>query len=595
MEKHMDYQWDLSQIYGNLAELEADEQNLKNIGKQICKCKGTLATRDGLLKYLQLSEKFSFIKDKVTSYLFFLKSLDGSNVFAINKLAQLENYMEKFSVDTTFVSQELKKIDDKHLDDWASEEQFERFDRTLMHIKKAKKHTISASKEKLVIGAAFSASQDELFDCLDNVEIKYGTTKDENGKTVTLTNANLHILATSCNKNVRKSAICKVFKAYKALNQTLSVNYISHLKFGNFIAKTYKYKNTLKKCLDEDELPNNLPQKVVSLTNKFLPLLYSYYAWRKDFMNLETFESCDLSCKLFDQKITDKFELDEAIKIIKLATSSIGSDYGKIIDKATKEGWIDSKAAPNKDSGAYSAALYGIHPFVLLTYDKSAQSVSTLAHELGHAINAYYTHKSMPYIKSDNPIFVAEVASTVNEILLAEYHIEHSKNDREKIANITDFLNTFCATAFTQTEYTEFELFVHECVDKSVALNYKKLNDYYLKLQKKYCGDGVKVLPLSQYHWSRIPHFYSDFYVFKYVTGWVAACAIAHKLKTQEGYNKKYIEFLSAGDKAEPCKLLEIVDIDILNKDTFDSAFALFEKYLQELKSLTAGKTLENF
>lgn len=583
----MELKWDLSQIYKTRDDFNADFDELKILSDQILNFKGKLNDKTSLLEYFRLSEEIAQIKDKMTSYLFFIKSLDGSDVFALEQFSLLENFFEQQNLKTTFVMQEIKKISNDKLMEWAKLPEFKNYDNELKDIVKIKKHTLSTSQEKLMIGSSYAFSASDIFDCIDNVEINFGKTKDENGKIVKLTNANLHNLASSNIKQVRKQAICKVFKAYKALNQTISANFISHLKYSNFVAKTYKYKNTLDMCLKGDDLPSGLPQKVVKYVNDYLPLLHRYYAWRKQFMNLDKFESCDLSCNLFSKQIQKEYSLEEGIKIVKKAVEPIGEKYAKMVDFAVENKWIDSVFLPNKDSGAYSLSLFGVHPFVLMTYDNTQNSVSTLAHELGHAINGYYTHKSQPYTKSENPIFVAEVASTVNEILLADYFINNSKTPQEKIGHITQFLGTFMATVFTQTEYTEFELYVHNCVDKGVPLNYKLMNDYYLKLQKKYCGKDVSVLPLSQYHWSRIPHFYSNFYVFKYVTGFISACAIVQKLKTQKNYNKKYIEFLQAGSSSDPCDILKIADVDILQKATFDQSFKLFEDYLNQLMSLS--------
>ncbi len=582
----MELKWDLTQIYKTRQDFDSDFEKLKKLSDRVLNFRNKLNNKDSLLEYFVLSEEIALIRDKMTSYLFLIKSLDGSDVFALEKLSLVENFFEKQSLKTTFVMQEIKKISNNQLLEWASLPEFAKYNNDLKDIIKIKAHTLPTSQEKLMIGSSYAFSASDVFDCIDNVEINYGKTKDETGKVVKLTNANLHVLATSSNKEVRKNAISKVFKAYKALNQTISANFISHLKYSNFVAKTYKYKNTLDMCLKNDDLPRELPQKVVKYINEYLPLLHKYYLWRKQFMKLEKFESCDLSCNLFSKQIQKEYSLEEGIEIVKESVKPIGEEYAQMVDFAVENKWIDSAFLPNKDSGAYSLSLFGVHPFVLMTYDNTQNSVSTLAHELGHAINGYYTHKSQPYTKSDNPIFVAEVASTVNEILVADYFINNSKTKQEKIANITQFLGTFIATVFTQTEYTEFELFVHNCIDHGTPLNYKSMNDYYLKLQNKYCGKDVSVLPISQYHWSRIPHFYSNFYVFKYVTGFISACAIVQKLKTQKDYNKKYIRFLQAGSSIDPCDILKIADVDILQKATFDESFKLFENYLDQLTEL---------
>lgn len=581
----MELRWNLSELYSDTLQLQQDINKLKELSNKVIETKGTLSTKQGLLTFYNIAQDFAFIEEKIATYLFLRKSLNGADVFALEKLEELENFLQQHSLKTTFSLQEIKKIPNRTLLEWAKLPEFKSYDSSLKDIVKTKRHTLPESQEKLMIGASYTASHRELMDCLDNVEIKYGKTKDEQGKIVNLTNQITHILSSSHIKDVRRGAISKVYKAYKALNQTISTNFISHLKYSSFIAKTYKYKNTLDMCLKSEDLPNNLPQTVVKNINSNLDLLHEYYAWRKQFMKLDNFESCDIFCKLYDNNVVNqKYKLPEAIDIIKQALSPLGAEYTSMLDIAVKDNWIDSVYLPTKDTGAYCLCLYGMHPYILLTYDETENSVTTLAHEFGHAMNAYYSHKTQPYTKCDNEIFLAEIASTVNEILLADYFISTAKNHKEKIIHITNFLNTFIATVFTQTEYTEFELYVHDCIDKGEPLNYKKLNDFYLALQKKYCGKHVKVMQLSQYHWSRIPHFYRDFYVFKYVTGFISACAIVNKLKQDKNYKDTYIQFLSAGSSDYPCDILKMAQVDILDTNTYKQAFNLFKEYLNILQ-----------
>ena len=421
---------------------------------------------------------------------------------------------------------------------------------------------------------------------MDNLEIKLGRTINEDGKQEKLTRANYRVFVSSNNKKVRQSARLKMLRAYKAVNQTIACNYISHLKYNDFVAKTYKYKSTLAMCMEHGDLPQNLPREVVDNVTKFLPLVYRYYSWRKNFMKLDKFEDCDLASNLFDRSINKEYPLGKALKIIKQALAPLGKDYVSMLDVAVTEDWIDTRYLPNKDSGAYSSNVYGVHPFILMTYDKTQNSVSTLAHEFGHSMHSYFSEKNQPYSKHDYEIFVAEVASTVNEILLSNWFVENAESKEEKIEFIADFLNTFIATVFRQTQYTEFELFVHDNIDKNVPMSYKTLNDFYGSLQKKYSGKEVKVIPDSKYHWSIVPHFYRDFYVFKYATGFISACAIVSKLLENTDYAKKYRQFLSAGSSKKPCDILKIADVDILDKKTYEKAFELFEKYLNMLENV---------
>lgn len=582
----MELRWNLSELYSDTSKLQQDINKLKELSNKIIATKGKLTTKQGLLDFYNIAQIFSWTQEKIVTYLFLRKSLNGADVFALEKLEELENFLQQHSLNITFVLQEMKTIPNKTLLEWSKLPEFKDFDQDLKDIIKIKKHTLPESQEKLMIGASYTANHRELMDCLDNVEIKYGKTKDEQGKTVNITNQNAHVLSSSNIKEVRKATINKIYKAYKSLNQTIATNFISHLKYSSFVAKAYKYKNTLDMCLKTEDLPNNLPQIVVKNVNDNLGLLHKYYAWRKQFMKLDKFESCDIFCNIFDNNaVNQKYTLPQAISIIKKALKPLGTEYTNMLDTAVKNNWIDSVYLPAKETGAYCLCLYGMHPHILLTYDDTQNSVTTLAHEFGHAMNAYYSNKTQPYSKCENEIFLAEIASTVNEVLLADYFISTAKNTKEKILHITNFLSTFISTVFTQTEYTEFELYVHNCIDQNEPLNYKKLNDFYLSLQKKYCGKDVNVLKLSQYHWSRIPHFYRDFYVFKYVTGFISACAIVNKLKQDKNYKNTYIQFLSAGSSEYPCDILKNAQVDILDANTYKQAFELFKSYIDILKN----------
>lgn len=582
----MELNWNLQEIYNDYNQLDKDIEKLKTIFDKVLLMKGKLNNKESILEYYKLSEESGKLEDKIANFLYMQKSLDGSNVLTLSKMEELDNMFQEYGKKFTFIMDEIKKLPNSTIIEWSKLEEFKDYDLMLQDIIKDKKHTLSQDKEKLMIDAGSYASFSDIFDCLDNVELKFGKTKDENGNIVEITRANYGVLASSNNKNVRKSAANKMLSAYKRVNQTLACNYISHLKYENFTSKTYKYKSTLDRSLMDSDLPMGLPINVVKNVTAFLPNLHKYYSWRKKFMKLDKFESCDLSCDLFDKTIVKTFSLDECICLLKEAFKPLGDDYVSMLDTAIKQNWIDSRYLKNKESGAYSLNVYGVHPFMLLTYDKTYNSVSTFAHEFGHSMHSYYSEKNQPYTKHDYKIFVAEVASTVNEILLANYMINNAKTGQEKITYICELMGSFVGTVFTQTEYTEFELFVHEKIDKNQPLTYKMLNDYYYELQKKYCGKEVKVLENSKYHWSRIPHFYRDFYVFKYATSFISACAIAEKLLTDKNYYKTYRKFLSAGSSKKPCEILKDAGVDILDKKTYASAFKLFDNYVSQLEEL---------
>ncbi len=584
----MKLEWDLSQFYASQAEYDAAFAEYEKLCEQELLFKGKLGTKDGLLEYFKFSDKKSNIFEKLYVFSMLSEDLDASDAKVIEQKAKLTALEHKYDLLTLFVSQELKKIPSKTLMEYSKLPEFANYNLLLKHMAQNKKHILSAPQEKLLTEVGDAIDTNKLYNTLDSVEIKYGKVKDEDGKLVQMTHGNRIKLCTSHIKRVRKSAYKASMEPYKKLNQTIAVNYISHLKWNKVYATTSRYKNTLDMCTKSSYLPDNLPRKVVKNINEFLPLAHRYYAWRKKFMKLDKMENVDCTCNLFDQNVSPKIPLKEGIELVQKALAPLGKDYTDMLKTAVSEKWIDATERENKRSGAYSMGIYAIHPFILMTYDETQDSVSTLAHEFGHSMHSYYSNKTQPYAKADYDIFVAEIASTVNEVLLAKYNIDHAKTVEQKIDCLSELVNHFISTAYTQSLYTEFELFVHDTVNNEQPLTYKMLNDFYYNASKKYFGSGVHVLPEMQYHWSRIPHFYSCFYVYKYTTGFIAACAIAQKLLQDPSYKDVYkTKFLSAGCSKEPCDILKDVGVDILSKDTYAAAFSLMESCITQLENLT--------
>lgn len=581
----MESSWNLSQIFENEQAFEKAYQDYKQQTTAIFAFAGKLNKPEEVIKYFRLSEQIDLAGSKLFHYLFLRKSLNGKDIWAIEKISELELFASELETKTVGLSQELKKNSKQALESWKSLPEFADYDLDLDYIIRCKKHMISAVQEKMFIKMSDAMCASELFNTLDNVELKFGKIKDENGKLVELTHGNYSKFVRSTNRNVRKQASAKIKKAYAALNQTIAVNYISHLKFADFVAKTYKYASTLDSKLEASELPKNLPQSVVKNVNKFLPLLDRYYAWRKKYMGFDKMYGYDLACEVVESK-HNYFELEKGVETIKKALLPLGADYAEHLDRAIDANWFDRRILPAKESGGYCLDVQTVHPFILTNYNGTRDCVSTLAHEFGHAMHFYYTDKTQPLAKSHIGIFLAEIASTVNEVLLSHYFIEHAKTKEEKISAITSFLTTFIGTVFTQTQYTEFELFVHDKINNNLPLTYKMMNDFYKGVINKYYGNHVEHTNCG-ISWSRIPHFYSDFYVFKYVTGFISACAIAQKLLSEPDYAKTYRKFLSGGSSKKPCELLKDAGVDILDKKTFDEAFLMFEEYVNKLEKLT--------
>ena len=587
----MQLTWQLEELYKTKQDYYKAFEKFKNLCQTELQFKGKLTTRQGQLEYYKLLDIIGQAQDKLEMYLFLAGDLDGSDAEILEMQQELDNYLNAHEQKTLFAAQELKKISAKTLQQWSGEKEFKNYKMQLLHLAQEKKHILSAPQEKLLTQMAQVYNADEVFNTLNDVDIKMGKIKDENGKVVQITQGNYVLYTHGNNRRVRQNALKALFEPFRQHNQTIAANFIGFLKYCNFVSKASKYKNTLGMQLESSHLPQNLPQNVVKNVDKFIPLLHSYFDWRKKFMGIDKFAVGDTTCELFDSTISSNYSLEQGLQLIKKALSPLGEDYVAMLDVAASEHWIDSIERPNKRSGAYSAGLFGSHPYILATYKGTADCVSTIAHEFGHAMHTYYSDKKQPYATHDYDIFVAEIASTVNEILLDKYQIASAKNKNEKIDRLSKFVDGFLSTVFMQTMYTEFELFAHGAADRDEPLTYKKLNDCFDNLFKKYYGKGVIVEDYRKYHWSRVPHFYRPFYVYKYATGYIAACAIVQNITTNPNFASVYkTKFLSAGSSQEPCDILASIGIDILDPKTYQAGFSLMQDAIDQLKELSKDK-----
>lgn len=584
----MELTWDLTKFYKTKADYYKDFEKFKALCATEQNFKGKLGTRQGLLDYYKLQDKIGLMCDKLAMYLHFAGDIDGSDAEILEMQQELDNFLNNYEQSTLFASQEIKKIPASILQAWSREKEFKNYSLTLKHLAENKKHILSEPQEKLLTQMSNVYNADEVFNTLNDVDIKFGKVKDENGNSVEMTHGNMGVLASSYIRSVRKPAEAAMLKPYKDFNQTIAANFISFLKYCHFTATASKYKNTLQAKAKRDYLPETLPSKVVKNVTEYLPLLHKYFSWRKKYMGIKDFEVCDAVCEMYGSNVSPKYTMESCIDTLKEALSPLGQDYTDMLDVAVKDGWIDSIERPNKCSGAYSAEMYSMHPFILFTFDGTADSVSALAHEFGHAMHSYYSCKAQPYATHDYGIFLAEMASTVNEILLAKYQIANAKTKEQKIDNLWRLADGFFGTVFMQTMYTEFELFAHGSVENDIPLTYKKLNDCFDDLHKKYFGKEVKINQYRKYHWCRVPHFYRPFYVYKYATGYIVACAIVQKVLSDPSFANVYkTKFLSAGSRCEPCDVLKDIGIDIMDKNTYKAAFTLLEDVVDQLQKLT--------
>ena len=362
--------------------------------------------------------------------------------------------------------------------------------------------------------------------------------------------------------------------------------YISNLKAKATTAKLRKYNSSLEEAVEHDDASLKVYESLIEAVNEDMNVNYEFIKLKKKMLNLDEMHMYDLYVNPCEQG-KDEITFEDAKQEVLNALQILGKEYINKLEEAFDNRWIDVYAKPNKRGGAYSMGVYGVHPFVLTNFVNSKRDISTIAHELGHSMHSYYSNREQNVINADYTIMVAEVASTVNEILLSDYQIKNEKDNKKKAELLYELLEMIRATLFRQAMFAEFEKDVHDKIENNVMLSADDLNDMYYKLNQKYFGPDVNIDEQIKYEWARIPHFYSDFYVYKYCTGVSSAIAIASKILSKEpGFVEKYIEMLKQGCSKKSIDLLKMVDVDLESKDTYKSAIEFYNQKIKELKML---------
>ena len=377
-----------------------------------------------------------------------------------------------------------------------------------------------------------------------------------------------------------------MYKKYSEYINTITEMYLANVKKTAITAKLRKYKSSLEKATINDDASIKVYEALMEGINEGLSSNHKFIQLKKKLLNTEQMHFYDLYVNPFEQD-KDTITFEEAKKEVKEALKILGEDYGKMLEIAFENNWIDVYEKPNKRGGAYSSGVYGVHPFVLMSFTGNKRDVSTIAHELGHSMHSYYSSKNQNILDANYTIMVAEVASTVNEILLSEYQINNEKDKKKKAELLYELLEMIRATFYRQSMFAEFEKYVHENIENGKMMSADDLNNIYYKLNEKYFGQDIFMDSYIQYEWARIPHFYSDFYVYKYSTGISAAICIATKLlNKEEGFLEKYINMLSQGCTKKSIELLKMVDVDLENKETYKTTVDFYNKKIKELEKL---------
>ena len=582
------YNWNLNEIFENNESLEDSIKKLYELMNSIKSFKGKLSENvEQVVGCYESLEEALALHEKIYAYAMLKYHQDMSNQENIKLFKRIEKITTEFAETESFVSPELSKIEDSILEEYLNDTRLKEYEKSIRDIMKDKKHILSEELEETLAkySEIFSACENT-YDIFTNTELEFPSIFDDDGNELKM-NATLYSMyLMNDSENIRKQAFESMYSLYKKHINTITELYLTRVKQRTISSKLRKYESSLAAATEHDDSNVKVYETLLKEVNKNLKLNHEYIDVKAKLLNKEKVHMYDVYVNTLDVE-NKNIEYEEAKKIVLNGLAPMGTEYTEKLKAAFDNNWIDVYKKENKMGGAYSLGVYGIHPFVLLNYINTSRDVSTIAHELGHAMHSYYANKTQNAINANYTIMVAEVASTVNEILLANYLINNEEDKNRKMALINEQLDMIRATLIRQSMFAEFEQIVHSKIELGESLTAENLNDIYFELVKKYFGDSCIIDDEIKYEWARIPHFYSCFYVYKYATGITSAIVIASKILSKEpGYIEKYINMLSMGGSKDSLSLLKMVDVDLEKEETYKEAFKYFEKNLEELKKL---------
>ena len=581
--------WNLKDIFINKAEFNEEKKKLKELLKEINSYKGKLCgSSEKLYNCYKLYEKALEKYEKIYGYGMMYYHLDMSNQEGIKLYKEVESIGTEFSTNTSFMTPEITYTDRKIIEDYLkNDKRLERYKRSILDILEEKDHVLSKEEENLLANySEIFSGPENTFDILTNAEFKFGNIKDENNKEIELTESNYTLYLKNKNERVRKQAFELMYEQYGRFINTITELYLNNVKETVITSRLRKYKSSLEMATKNDDASINVYNSLIETIRENLNINHKFISLKKKLLNKKDFHIYDLYVNPFETQ-KDEIVFEDAKTEVKNALKIMGKEYALKLEEAFNNNWIDVYPKANKLSGAYSMGIYNVHPFILLNFVNSKRDISTIAHELGHSMHSYYSNSNQTIIDSNYTLMTAEVASTVNEILLSNYQIKNEKDIEKKKELLYELLEMIRATLFRQAMFAEFEKIIHEKIENNEILSAEDLNKIYYNLNKEYFGNNIVIDEQIKYEWARIPHFYSDFYVYKYATGISAAISIANNiLEKEESFVEKYIEMLKQGCAKKSIDLLKMVDVNLEEKNVYKNAVSFYNKKIEELENL---------
>lgn len=583
-----EYRWKLEDLFASQGEWDGEYAKAKDLIRRVADYQGKLADPAQLKACFELEDELSLHIERLYVYANMRHHEDTAEPTNM----ALADKSKKLSVETgealSFITPEVLSLPDDVLDKLIADPSLAKYRFTLEEMRREKAHILSKSEEALLAQAGnISQAPNTIFGMLNNADLKFPKVKNEQGEEVELTHGTYIQFLESKNRDVRREAFSAMYDTYGRMKNTLASTLSANVSKNIFYARARKYPSALEMSLFGDNIPKDVYTNLIDTIHKHLPLMHRYMQLRKKLLKVDELHMYDLFAPLVEEfKMNISYE--QAKETVLESLKPLGADYQKVLQEGFDQGWIDVYENEGKRSGAYSWGAYGTHPYVLLNHKDNLNSMFTLTHEMGHALHSYYSDMSQEYRDAQYTIFLAEVASTLNEALLMDYMLNKSTDAKEKMYLLTYYADQFRTTVFRQTMFAEFEMIIHEKAENGESLTPQELSKVYYELNKKYYGDDMVVDQAIEMEWARIPHFYTSFYVYKYATGFSAATSFSKQI-LDEGAPAvdRYLGFLKSGGSDYSINILKKAGVDMSTPEPIEQAMSVFEDLIGQMEQLT--------
>ncbi|KKB40777.1 oligoendopeptidase F [Bacillus thermotolerans] len=582
--------WRLEDIFETDSAWEDEYKEVKQLSEKAGMYQGTLSeSAENLYHFFTYEDELLERMGKLYTYSHMRYDQDTTNSHYQGMDDRAKNLYTQIASALSFATPEILAMDEDKLKQFVnSHEGLKRYEHAIEEINLQRPHVLSAAEENLLAQASeVTSAASNTFGMLNNADLEFPVIKDENGEEVQVTHGRYIQFLESSDRRVREDAFKAVYSTYGKFKNTFASTLSSQVKKDNFYARVRNYKSARERALSGNNIPEAVYDNLVNTINKNLPLLHRYVDLRKKVLGVDELHMYDLYTPLV-KDVKMKVSYEDAKDYMLKGLAPLGKEYSDILAKGLNSRWVDVVENKGKRSGAYSSGAYGTNPYILMNWQDNVNNLFTLVHEFGHSMHSYFTRSSQPYVYGDYSIFVAEVASTCNEALLNDYLLKNLEDEKERLYILNHYLEGFRATVFRQTMFAEFEHIIHTKAQNGEALTAEMLTKEYYDLNKKYFGENMVIDEEIGLEWARIPHFYYNYYVYQYATGFSAATALSAQIleEGQPAVDRYINEFLRAGSSDYPIEVLKKAGVDMTTAQPIEEACKVFEQKLNEMEEL---------